>query len=334
MSEKIKRNNVHFRPHFKTHQSAEVGRWFMDAGINSITVSSVSMAEYFAGHGWSDITIAFTVNLAEVDQINILASKICLNLCIESDEALEFLTKKISHNVGIFLKIDTVLKRTGIAADNIPEIAKLIKKLKTIPKLKFKGFLVHNGHTYKCSSSDEIKKIHFESLKKLQRLKQIFYSDFPGLIISMGDTPTCSLINDFSGVDELRPGNFVFYDLMQKQLGSCTSDDIAVALACPVVAKYPERNEIVVYGGAVHLSKDYIIDKKGNKIFGEIVLLKKNGWSRPMRNTIVKSLSQEHGIIFSGEHELFEKTGLGDFIGILPVHSCLTANLMKKYYIF
>jgi D-serine deaminase-like pyridoxal phosphate-dependent protein len=52
MSAKALEQNVFFRPHFKTHQSAAIGEWFMDAGVTAITVSSVSMARYFAEHGW------------------------------------------------------------------------------------------------------------------------------------------------------------------------------------------------------------------------------------------------------------------------------------------
>jgi len=33
-------------------------------------------------------------------------------------------------------------------------------------------------------------------------------------------------------VDEIRPGNFVFYDLMQYRIGSCSVGQIAVAMAC------------------------------------------------------------------------------------------------------
>ena len=60
------KNNVSFRPHFKTHQSAEVGEWFREKGVNKITVSSVEMAEYFALHGWQDITIAFSINIRQL----------------------------------------------------------------------------------------------------------------------------------------------------------------------------------------------------------------------------------------------------------------------------
>jgi len=137
-------------------------------------------------------------------------------------------------------------------------------------------------------------------------------------------------MDDFTGIDEIRPGNFVFYDLMQEKLGSCSADKIAVALACPVVAKNSDRLEIVIYGGAIHLSKEYILDNKGNKLFGKIVLFNDHGWSKPVPGTALFSLSQEHGIIRTSK-EIFHKINLSDVIGILPVHSCLTADAMGEY---
>jgi len=44
MAEKAKRHKLSFRPHFKTHQSAEIGSWFRMFGVDKITVSSVNMA--------------------------------------------------------------------------------------------------------------------------------------------------------------------------------------------------------------------------------------------------------------------------------------------------
>jgi len=135
-----------------------------------------------------------------------------------------------------------------------------------------------------------------------------------------------SLTDNFAGIDEIRPGNFVFYDLMQQAIGVCQYKDIAVALACPVIAVHPDRLEVVIYGGAIHLSKDYIKDENGKQVFGKIVWLTEDGWSEPVAETFVKSLSQEHGIIKTSKNN-FEEFQPGKFIGILPVHSCLTTNL-------
>ena len=69
MVNKSLKYNLNLRPHFKTHQSAIIGELFKDFNINTITVSSVSMAIYFEKHGWKNITIAFPVNILEIDQI-------------------------------------------------------------------------------------------------------------------------------------------------------------------------------------------------------------------------------------------------------------------------
>ena len=149
------------------------------------------------------------------------------------------------------------------------------------------------------------------------------------MIISYGDTPSCSLAPDCSGFDELRPGNFVYYDVMQYHLGSCRLNEIAVSVACPVVSVYPQRNELIVYGGAVHLSKEFIEADNNFKLFGYVVTFNDNGWSNTIPGAYVSSLSQEHGIIkmLPGSINNFKP---GDLLGILPIHSCLTANLLSR----
>ena len=42
------------------------------------------------------------------------------------------------------------------------------------------------------------------------------------------------------------------------------------------------------------------------------------------------SISQEHGII-KVSPEYYDSLEVGNLIGILPVHSCMTADLMKCY---
>ena len=75
MVQKAATSGVDFRPHFKTHQSLQVGKWFKDMGVNKITVSSLSMASYFLNDGWNNITVAFPLNLREMDFLDELAGK-------------------------------------------------------------------------------------------------------------------------------------------------------------------------------------------------------------------------------------------------------------------
>jgi D-serine deaminase-like pyridoxal phosphate-dependent protein len=113
-------------------------------------------------------------------------------------------------------------------------------------------------------------------------------------------------------------------------LGSCEFNQIAIVVGCPVVAIHFERKEIIVHGGAVHLSKDALVINN-KQIYGQAVTFSSKGWQKPNEKIFVTKLSQEHGTIQATE-KLLKSVKIGDMIGIIPIHSCLTANLMKLYY--
>ncbi len=331
MARKAKDYQLHFRPHFKTHQSIEIGNWFRTYGVDAITVSSVQMAEYFARSGWDDITIAFPLNILEIENIKRLAANIKLNVLVENKEAATILSKKVKTQVGVYLKIDTGYNRTGIGNSKTGLIDAILKILAENKKITFKGFISHNGHTYSARSTNEIFSRHFDSLLKLSALKKRYKPNFPNLEVSIGDTPSSTICNNFNGIDEIRPGNFVFYDLMQHRLGVCDFEDIAVRMVCPVVAKHPSRNEVVIYGGAIHLSQDSLPNVDGKPFFGHIVINKNGKKTLLSERNFVSRLSQEHGILKVSQKN-FPLFHVGDLVEIIPVHSCLTANLARKYY--
>jgi len=331
MALKARRSKVKLRPHFKTHQSARIGGWFRKYGVSSITVYSVDMAEYFAKDGWEDISIAFPVNLRQIKKINALAKNIILHLLAESKESVCFLADNLKYPVNIWLKIDTGYGRTGILWDEAPEAVELAREIEKADKLSFCGLLTHSGHSYHAKSKEQIKEIYFDTISKMNSIKKaINGAGFDDVQVSVGDTPTCSVVEDLSGVDEIRPGNFVFYDVQQMNLGSCVQEDIAVVAACPVVAKHKERNEIVIYGGADHLSKDSFVLKDGTDAYGYIALQQETGWGSALENSYVSSLSQAHGIV-KVDKRYFDKIDIGGILMVLPAHSCLMVNLLKCF---
>jgi D-serine deaminase-like pyridoxal phosphate-dependent protein len=330
MAVKAKKANIRLRPHFKTHQSAQIGGWFRRFGIEAITVSSVEMALYFADNGWQDITIAFPANVLEIDEINGLCRRIDLNLLVESPETVSFLAKRMKHHASVWIKIDTGYNRTGINSGNVAEAAAIAREIERSPALSFKGILCHAGHSYKAKSVKDLKRIFDDTVNKMNTLRQqLPAEEFSNIEISVGDTPTCSIAEDFTGIDEIRCGNFVYYDVQQLMLGACRQEDIAVFAACPVVAKHPERNELVIYGGAVHLSVDYVKSPQGKKIYGLASTFKDHTRGAIEEDTYVSSLSQEHGIIKT-HSRFFDRVKIGDILTIWPAHSCLTANLLQK----
>ncbi len=332
MIAKAKQSKVIFRPHFKTHQSGIIGRWFKEAGTEKICVSSVSMAKYFANDGWKDIMIAFPVNIREAEAINQLASRIELSILIADSSVLPFLQTHLKHPTGFYIKLDVGNYRSGFHPDEKDDITHAIKEAANNKLLIFKGFVAHAGQTYQTHSLNDVQKAYRKGSKMLTDITWHFRNEYPGIIASWGDTPTCSLVNEFEGIDEIRPGNFVFYDLMQFHLASCDWEQISVAVAAPVVAKRKMRSEIILYGGAVHLAKDTIEIHDTGYVYGEVVKLTEKGWERFSQPLYLNRISQEHGIFHCPE-ELWNEFNPGDLAGIIPVHSCLTADLLRgKFY--
>jgi len=331
MLAKAKASRVVFRPHFKTHQAAEVGSWFRALGVTAITVSSLDMACYFSRHGWSDITMAMTVNPAQIKAIKELAAEINLGILCDSPEALELIARKISNPLRLWLKIDTGYRRSGIPAADRIALARMAEILLDSPWIDTAGILSHNGLAYRCSGPRAVQALYLSTIAALNQARDFLQDRLKKkIMISIGDTPTCNLIDNFTAVDEIRPGNFVFNDLMQLAIGSCTENDLALAVACPVIGKYPRRGEIVLHGGAVHLSKEFLSGSGNKPVFGRVTTLDEQGWGGLAGSGDITSLSQEHAVV-AVDPAFMETARHGRALAVIPVHSCLAVAGVRYY---
>lgn len=336
----VKKANVsgcRLKPHVKSHQSKEIAEWLKERGITGITVSSVDMAEYFTQNEWSDITIAFPVNIHQITRINELAAKIDLHITVENIETGRFLKKNVKNDLNLWIEIDVGYRRTGIPYQNTQEILDLAREVSKNKKIKLSGILTHAGHTYGRGTRERIIKIYNESVNGMKQARtKLRKAGFKNILISTGDTPSCSVIDKFDdSIDEIRPGNFVFYDLAQVSYGSTTEENIAIGVACPVISKRPERGEFTIYGGGVHLCKDYLTLPDGRKHYGKVALFNEDHTARTgtLTEVYVSHISQEHGKI-SAPEKMINSLKIGDPVIVIPIHACMTANSHKYYYTY
>lgn len=334
MATKARESHVRFRPHFKTHQSREVGEWFRDAGVTAITVSSVGMARYFHAAGWHDITVAIPVNLLEIPALNLLAEDCQLGVLVDSTHSAAQLARRIDQDMVVWIEIDTGNPRSGLPTTAPEAIDAIVEIVTRAPHLTLAGFLTHAGHAYQASSMEAIRDVAHESTRQLEALRdRIQVPEGTSLEISVGDTPTCRAVEYFpSTVDEIRPGNFVFFDLMMVQLGVCEPDEVAFHVHCPIISRSKARSEVIVYGGAVHLSMAHIPTAEGEPCYGLVGHEHlESGRVGLIEGARVVGLSQEHGRVCL-PREYFDQLQIGDKLVILPVHACLTANLFPEYW--
>lgn len=320
LSKKAALSGCSFRPHFKTHQSNEIGVWFRDAGVNGITVSSLSMAEYFIKGGWNDITIAFPFFPAQIPKLKELEILASLRLFIHSDADLQLLNRELINPFKFYIEINPGFGRSGIHFENISTIENIIKAADKTERCSFHGFYIHDGRTYMANNRKQIQDAADIPIRILQTLKE----KFPGAATSLGDTPSASMVENFDGIDELTPGNFVFYDWMQVQIGSCSLDDVALFALLPVAQYFSDENRAILHGGATHLSKDFVLTN-GNQNFGQLLNFT-NSSIKAVQHSFITALSQEHGTLSALPENIDDKSAW-----ICPIHSCLTANLHDHY---
>lgn len=338
MCARARHAGVRLRPHFKTHQSAAIGEWFREAGVDAITVSSLEMADYFAAAGWDDITVAFPVNLRQIERINTLARQVRLGLLVDHLEPVAYLSEHLRAAVTVWVKIDAGYGRAGVDWRDSSLLMQLMRRIADCDRMQLGGLLTHSGQSYGASSRHDLQSIHDRAMARLIGLRDQIATSVPDACqISIGDTPTCCHVDQLEQANEIRPGNFVFFDLMQLANRICAPENISLALACPVTGKYPARNEIGICGGAIHLSKESLVDPGGNRYWGRLATVGPNGFTAgefainggesdtESAACLVSAVSQEHGIV-SMPAALQDQLQIGDLVLVLPVHSCLTAQ--------
>ncbi len=321
MREKARASNVIFRPHVKTHKVAEIGRLQHGGERGPITASTLAEVEHFANAGFQDITYAVPVAPEKLERAAAIARRIeRLNILLDSFEVLSAIEAS-GFRFDAFLKVDCGYHRAGVNPDD-PESLELARRMMRSPSLRFHGLLTHAGHSYHASNPDEIRAIAGQETSAVTRFRERLEN--LRLVRSIGSTPTASVVDQFTNCDEVRPGNYVFFDAFQATIGSCRLEDVAASVLATVIGSYPERETMIVDAGALALSKDLGPDHVDPRFGYGIVC---NLALRPLPMKIV-ALSQEHGQIAARE-----PLPAGAQLRIIPNHSCLTAAMYDRYHV-
>jgi D-serine deaminase-like pyridoxal phosphate-dependent protein len=319
-------SGVTLRPHFKTHQSADVARWFADAGVTAATVSSPGQAAYFADHGWRDLTVAIGLNPREVARYHALASRCDLGVTVDHPAPVAALARA-GTRCKVWVELDTGDGRAGIPWDDAASLAGVVGAITAVPTLAYAGLLTHAGRSYGRQPADAAV-VFAATVDRLTEARSALQdAGLPGGALSAGDTPGFAAVPDWRGLDEARPGNFVFHDLMQLDAGACGPSQLACAVAAPVIGVYPRRGQVVVHAGAVHLGKDAVATPEG-PLYGRLLTLTDHGFGDLAPDGRLVSLSQEHGVIACEDARSLQP---GDLLLIVPAHSCLTCEQFGRY---
>ena len=335
MRERARGLGVTLRPHVKTHKSVEIARLQVGDGPSRVTVSTLAEAALFAAAGFDDLTWAVPVPLQRIDEaLDVAESVGRLNLLLDHEDtrvALDRAALGRRLRVPVFLKVDCGYHRAGVDPEAPGSVA-LARRVAESPGLELAGVLTHGGHGYGCLNRDAIAVVAAEERDVTAgfaaRLRD---AGIEVPVVSVGSTPTCSVVDHLAGVDEIRPGNYAFFDVYQAAIGACSIEDVALTVLGTVIGCYPERGTIVLDTGGTALSHDpgprHVDPECG---YGIVVPIG-GGVTYGSAPRIV-ALSQEHAKVVL-DADVARMYSIGDRVRVLPNHACMAAGMFDRYHV-
>ncbi len=336
MRSRLRGMGVALRPHGKTSKSIEVMNLALAGQERKITVSTLKEAEYFLGHGITDLTYAVGIAPRKLDRAaRLIQQGAELTLILDTlaqAQALSARGRSLHVTFKALIEIDCDGHRAGVAPDD-PALVEIGTYLHTRPGVALSGILTHAGESYHCPDRDAI--IHLAEQERraaVQCSETLLCSGLPCQTVSIGSTPTMTLAANLSGVTEARPGVYMFNDLMLAGLEVCTVEQIALSTLAAVIGHQQRKGWILIDAGFTALSHDRgTAGQRLDQGYGLVC----DVTGRPLADLIVKEVNQEHGIIASrtGKAICLEDLPVDSLVRILPNHACATAAMHPNYHV-
>lgn len=315
MGAAAKERGLDLRPHAKTHKCAQIADLQIGAGAVGLTVATISEAETFARGGVTDLFIAYPlwIDNGKAARLRQLAGSVRLRVGADSVEGVQRLGEAVrgaARPVEVLIEIDSGHQRTGVS----PAAAGTVGTAAADVGLDVVGVFTFPGHGYAHDPRARNRAARDEALALAEATGALRDAGLPPRVVSGGSTPTVGCWQP-GVVNELRPGVYVFNDATQLAIGSCASQDLALAAAATVVS-VPAPGRFVVDAGSKVLGAD-----TSPWVAGYGHLPRFPGAS-------VTALSEHHATV--ALPDAADTPRLGSVVAVVPVHVCNAVNLADE----
>ena len=326
MAAALARHGVPLRPHMKTAKSMDVARLALAGQPGGITVSTLAEAEYFAGHGITDILYAVGITPAKLDRVAALRQAGAEVLVITDDPGTAAAIAAHPAGLHALVEVDSGEHRGGGAPDS-PRLLETAARLG--PALR--GVMTHGGHSYAGRTAPEMEAVAEQereaAVGAAERLRAAGHTVG---IVSVGSSPTALHARHLQGVTEVRAGVYMFGDLFQASIGTYGQDDIALTVLAAVIGLRPAEHHLLVDAGGLALSKDRSTQPTTDLGFGLVL----DAAARPaFGRSVVAQAYQEHGVVALDAAVPFPDLRVGDLVRVAPNHACMTAAAHDRYWV-
>ncbi|NLJ80800.1 MAG: amino-acid racemase [Firmicutes bacterium] len=316
MSQISEENKKELWPMTKTHKSSKIAKMQAQAGAKGFLTGTLDEAEKLIEAGLENIMLAYPVaGSANVERVIKLGRKANLIASFDGPEAAEELNTALEKNkqkMKYLLLIDCGFGRFGVSPEQALDLR---QKMQGYGHLKFVGISTHPGQVYGAANFKEVLQAAEKEGNALEKARKILTANgFEVKIVATGSTPTAKTLAKSEQITVLRPGNYVFYDQMQKKMGVTTAGSCALTVLATIISN-PRPNLFIMDAG----SKVLGLDRGAHGVS----LVEGYGKIKGYPDHIITGLSEEVGKI---ESRAAGRLRVGQQIQIVPNHACAAAN--------
>jgi D-serine deaminase-like pyridoxal phosphate-dependent protein len=308
-------HGLRLRPHTKTHKSIFIARQQLALGAAGLTVAKSGEAEVMLGAGPRDLLVAFPmIGEPKLRRLAAVAGLTRVTVALDSLTAAQQLSQMAEASgarFGVLVEIDVGLGRVGVAPGDALALSRTVAAM---PGLEWRGITFYPGH---IKDQDEAK------LAALSQTVGRIVGEFTAAgmkpeIVSGGSTPALYHSHEIEGLNEIRPGTYVFNDMNTVASGGCGLEDCAASVLVTVVSHAGE-DRMIVDGG----SKTFSSDKLSSGGPGHGRVMEAPGAS-------FHKMNEEHGFVDLAQAE--RTFAIGEKVRIVPNHICVAVNLHEYVY--
>src|SRR5690349_13186882 len=308
------------RPHTKTHKIPDLAKRQLASGATGITVAKLGEAAVMLDAGINDMLIAYPiVGPKKTARVAQLAQQASINVSLDSEEVARGLseaTTRAGAKIGVLIEMDVGFGRCGFGRE--ADVLALARKITDMSGLEFKGLMFFPGHFGVAPDERAAMRIDVNDFLK-RTLAVLSDAGLPASIVSGGSTPTAYEGDLFYGVNEVRPGTYIFNDRNTVAVSACTVEDCALSVLVTVVST-SVSGHAVVDGGSKTFSYDRFQGGDGRG-FG---IVKEDSAAE------IERFSEEHGHLNIQRSE--RRYRVGDRLSVIPNHVCTTVNMHDEIY--
>jgi D-serine deaminase-like pyridoxal phosphate-dependent protein len=212
----------------------------------------------------------------------------------------------------VLVEVDAGLGRVGVAPAEAIELARAVA---TLPRLDWRGIAFYPGHIKDRNDDEKFAQLSRFIAGLRDNLER---AGLTPEIVSGGSTPLLFRSHEIEGLNEIRPGTYIFNDINTVASGACALEDCAASILVTVVSRTGSER-MIVDGGSKTFSSDRLVT--GESGFGRLVDAPGAAFHR---------MNEEHGYVDLARAErLFE---IGEKTRIVPNHICVAVNLHECVY--